>query len=53
MALGAQKSDVLRMVVGQGLKLALMGVAIDIAGALAQALRRYCYGLPGTASEIH
>ena len=35
MALGAQRSDVLRMVVGQGLKLALIGVAIGIAGALA------------------
>ena len=35
MALGAEKRDVLGMVVGQGLKLALMGVAIGIAGALA------------------
>jgi putative ABC transport system permease protein len=35
MALGAEKSDVLRMVVGQGIKLALIGVAIGIAGALA------------------
>ncbi|HEX5411993.1 MAG TPA: FtsX-like permease family protein [Terriglobia bacterium] len=35
MALGAEKSDVLKMVVGQGLKLALIGVAIGIAGALA------------------
>jgi predicted permease len=35
MALGAEKSDVLRMVVGQGLKLALIGVAIGIVGALA------------------
>jgi predicted permease len=35
MALGAEKRDVLRMVVGQGLKLALIGVAIGIAGALA------------------
>jgi putative ABC transport system permease protein len=35
MALGAGKVDVLKMVVGQGLKLALIGVAVGIAGALA------------------
>ena len=34
MALGAEKSDVLRMVVGQGIKLALIGVVIGISGAL-------------------
>jgi putative ABC transport system permease protein len=34
MALGAQKGDVLRMVVGQGIKLTLTGVAIGVIGAL-------------------
>ena len=35
MALGAKKSDVLKMVIRQGLRMALIGVAIGIAGALA------------------
>jgi ABC-type antimicrobial peptide transport system permease subunit len=34
MALGAERRDVLKMVVGQGFKLALIGVAIGVAGAL-------------------
>jgi len=35
MALGAQRSDVLKMAVGQGLKLVLIGVAIGLASAFA------------------
>jgi putative ABC transport system permease protein len=34
-ALGAQQSDILRLVVGQGFRLALAGVAVGIAGAFA------------------
>ncbi len=34
MALGAQHGDVMRLVLGQGAKMALLGVAIGIAGAL-------------------
>ncbi len=50
MALGAEKRDVLRMVVGQGLKLALIGVAMGIFGALAltRLLTSMLYGVKPT-----
>jgi putative ABC transport system permease protein len=43
MALGAEPRDVLKLVLGQGLKLALVGAAMGIAGALA--LTRLMQGL--------
>ena len=47
MALGAQKSDVLKLVVGQGLKLTLLGIAVGIAGALifSRMLTSMLYGI--------
>lgn len=51
MALGARPRDVLRMVVGQGMTLAAIGLAIGIAGALAatRLLASQLYGV--TASD--
>ncbi len=50
MALGARKGDVLKIVVGQGLKLALIGIAMGIAGALAltRFLSSLLYGVKPT-----
>lgn len=47
MALGAQPSDILKMVVGQGLKLVLIGVAAGLAGAfvLSRLLTQFLYGV--------
>jgi putative ABC transport system permease protein len=50
LALGAQKSDVLRMVVGQGFRLAVIGVVIGIGSALAltRFLASLLYGVKPT-----
>ncbi len=50
MALGAQKDDVLELVVGQGFKLTLIGVGIGIIGALAltRFLSSLLYGVKPT-----
>ncbi len=50
MALGAERSDILKMVVGQGFRLAMVGVIIGIAGALAltRFLASLLYGVTPT-----
>jgi putative ABC transport system permease protein len=49
-ALGAQPADVLRMVLGQGLRITLLGLGCGIAGALAltQTLRGFLFGVSAT-----
>jgi putative ABC transport system permease protein len=50
MALGAQRRDVVRLVVGQGLLLTLAGTALGLAGALAltRVMRGLLYGVSAT-----
>jgi predicted permease len=50
MALGAQRSDVLKMVVGQGLKLVVIGVAIGLAAAfvLTRVMATLLFGVSAT-----
>jgi len=45
--LGAQPNDVFRIVVGEGLRLALIGVGVGLIGALAatRVLRTFLYGV--------
>ncbi len=53
MALGAEKRDVLRMVIGQGLRLAVTGIAIGAVGALAlsRVLSSFSHLLYGVAAQ--
>jgi putative ABC transport system permease protein len=50
MALGANRRDVLKMVVGQGLMLTAVGVAVGLAGALAltRLMASLLYGVTAT-----
>jgi len=49
-ALGAQSSDILKLIVGHGLKLVLIGVAVGLAGsfALTRLLATSLYGVTAT-----
>ena len=50
MALGAQRSDVLALILGKGMRLAVVGIALGIGGALALArvLQSLLYGVKAT-----
>jgi len=47
LALGAQRGDVMKMIIGDGLKLVLIGVALGLGGAFAltRLLARFLYGV--------
>jgi putative ABC transport system permease protein len=49
-ALGAQRHDIIQMIVGSGMKLALVGLALGVAGAIAISgiLQQFVYGISAT-----
>jgi len=50
LALGAQRHDIIEMIVGNGMKLALVGLALGVAGAIAISgiLQQFVYGMSAT-----
>jgi putative ABC transport system permease protein len=50
MALGAKRFDVLRLVIGQGMRLIAIGITLGLAGSLAaaSALKSLLYGVSAT-----
>jgi len=54
LALGAQKADVLRLIVGRGMRLTLIGVALGLAGAFAstRVMASLLYGVSATDTFV-
>ena len=54
LALGAQRRAILRTVLGEGLRLAIAGTVIGLAGALlvARAMARVLYGVPHGCADV-
>jgi putative ABC transport system permease protein len=50
MALGAQRRDVVRLIIGEAMRVALLGIALGLAGALllTRFLGNLLYGVPAT-----
>lgn len=54
LALGPQRHDIIQMIVGGGMKLALVGLALGVAGALAISgiLKQFVYGISATDPAV-